>query len=90
MLLFFEHQDNVLLMLPDAAIASALVKVQWGVLAVASSAVVLVVAKRRRSPWAPRRRALLPSVAGSLSGVLYSAWLTSLVIGSPWCLSSGP
>src|SRR6185503_7998632 len=53
------------------------------VLIAASLGVAFVVAERWRSASAPRRRALLPSVSGSLCGVLYAAWLTSLVIESP-------
>jgi signal transduction histidine kinase len=82
-LLFFEHPDNVLLVLPDAEIASALDNVRRGVLIVASLAVAVVVVERWRSASAPRRRALLPSVAGSVCGVLYAANLTTLVVGSP-------
>jgi signal transduction histidine kinase len=83
LLLFFAHPDNLLLVRPDAGIATALEKVQFSVLAVASLGVVLVVAERWHSASAPRRRALLPSVAGSLCGVFYSAWLTTLIVGSP-------
>jgi signal transduction histidine kinase len=82
-LLFLEHDDNVLLVVPDAEIASALDKVQKAVLSVASLVVAFVVAERWRSASAPRRRALLPSVAGSLCGLLYAAWLTSLLVESP-------
>jgi signal transduction histidine kinase len=64
-LLFLEHPDNVLLALPDAGIASALDKVRMGILIIASLAVVVVVAERWRRASAPRRRALLPSVAGA-------------------------
>jgi signal transduction histidine kinase len=82
-LLFLEHPDNVLLALPDAGIASALDKVRMGILIIASLAVVVVVAERWRRASAPRRRALLPSVAGSLCGALYAAWLTCLVLEAP-------
>jgi signal transduction histidine kinase len=82
-LLFVEHPDNLLLVAPDAGIASALGKVQDVVLIVASLAVAGVVGERWRSAPAPRRRALLPSVAGSLCGVLYAANLTTFVVGSP-------
>ncbi len=82
-LLFLEHPDNVLLAVPDAGIASALDKVRMGILIAASVAVVVVVAERWRRASAPRRRALLPSVAGSLCGALYAAWLTCLVLEAP-------
>ena len=92
-LLFVDSADNVLRVLPDAGLASALDKVRMGVLIVASLAVAVVVAARWRSASAPRRRALLPSVGGSLCGVLYAAWLTSLVLEAPvlplvWILNS--
>jgi signal transduction histidine kinase len=83
LMLFLEHEDNLLLMRPDAGIANALTKLQWGVLIVASLGVASVTAARWRSASRPRRRALLPSLAGSLSGVLFAAWLTSLLVESP-------
>jgi signal transduction histidine kinase len=82
-MLFLEHEDNLLLLRPDAGIANALTKVQWAVLIVASLGVAFVTAARWRSASRPRRRALLPSLAGSLSGVLFAAWLTSLLVESP-------
>ena len=82
-MLFLEHEDNLLLVRPDAGIANALTKVQWAVLIVASLGVALVTGVRWRSASRPRRRALLPSLAGSLSGVLFAAWLTSLLVDSP-------
>jgi signal transduction histidine kinase len=82
-LLFLDQPGNVLLVWPDAAFASALDKVRLELLSVAALAVAFVVGARWRAASAPRRRALLPSVAGSLCGVLYAAWLTSVVLGSP-------
>ena len=82
-MLFVEHEDNLLLVRPDAGIANALTKVQWTVLAGAALGVAFVTGVRWRSASRPRRRALLPSLAGSLSGVLFAAWLTSLLVGSP-------
>ena len=82
-LLFFEHPDNLLLVRPDAEIASALDQVRLAVLIVASLAVVFVIGERWRSASAPRRRALLPAVGGSLCAALYAAWGTSLLVDSP-------
>jgi signal transduction histidine kinase len=82
-LLFLEHPDNVLLVAPEAEIASALEDVRKVVLIVASLAVALVVGERWRAASAPLRRALLPSVAGSLCGVLYAVNLTTLLADSP-------
>src|SRR3954470_21483506 len=81
--LFLPDERNLLLVRPDAGIADALVKVQWAVLAVASLGVVAVTVQRWRVASRPRRRALLPSLGGSLSGALYSANLTTLIAGSP-------
>ena len=72
-MLFLEHEDNLLLVRPDAEIASALTDVQRVVLIVASLGVAFVIGARWRSASRPRRRALLPSLAGSLCGVLYAA-----------------
>src|SRR3954452_361696 len=81
--LFLPDERNLLAVWPDAGIADALVKVQWSVLAVASLGVVVVTGHRWRVASRPRRRALLPSLGGSLSGVLYSANLVALIAGSP-------
>jgi len=82
-LLFLPDESNLLLVWPDAGIADALTKLQWAFLAVASLGVVAVTAYRWRVASRPRRRALLPSLGGSLSAVLYSANLTTLIAGSP-------
>ena len=82
-LLFLPDERNLLLVWPDAGIADALTKLQWAVLAIASLGVVVVTVNRWRVASRPRRRALLPSLGGSLSGVLYSANLTTLIVGSP-------
>jgi len=92
-LLFLELEDNVLLVLADAGIASALEKIRTVVAIAASIGVALVVAERWRSASRPRRRALLPSVGGSLCGLLYAANLTTFLLGSPsvlliWFLNS--
>jgi signal transduction histidine kinase len=83
-LLFFEHEDNLLLLVPDAEIAGALEDVRSGLLAAASIAVAVVVAERWHSASAPRRRALLPSLGGSVCGLLYAANLTTFIVGSPF------
>ena len=84
LMLFLEHEDNLLLVWPDAEIASALDKLRMAVLVIASLAVVVVIGERWRSASRPGRRALLPSVGGSLCGALYAAWLTCLIMESPW------
>ncbi len=82
-MLFLEADGNLLLVHPDAGVASALTQVQRAVLIVASLAVACVIGARWSAASRPRRRALLPSLAGSLSGVLFAAWLTSLLVESP-------
>src|SRR3954466_8878914 len=81
--LFLPDERNLLLVWPDAGIADALTKIQWPILAVAALGVAAVTAHRWRVASHPRRRALLPSLGGSLSGVLYAANLTALIAGSP-------
>src|SRR5215208_2110688 len=81
--LFLPDQGNLLLVWPDAGVADVLTKLQWAVLAVASLGVAGVTAHRWRAASRPRRRALLPSLGGSLSAVLYSANLTALIADSP-------
>jgi hypothetical protein len=93
-LLFFDHPDNLLVVRPDAGIASALDKVRFTVLIVAALAVVVVIGERWHSASRPRRRALLPSLGGVLCGLLYAGWLTSLVVEAPvlplvWLLNAG-
>src|SRR3954463_15648266 len=83
LMLFLDQPDNLLLVTPDAGVVSSLTKLQLSVLAVASLAVVVVIGGRWRSASRPRRRALLPSLGGCLCGVLYSAWLTTLIVRSP-------
>jgi signal transduction histidine kinase len=82
-MLFLADEDNLLLVLPDAGVATALADIRFAVLIAGSIAVVLVIGRRWRSASGPRRRALLPSLGGSLCGLMYAAWLTSLLAGSP-------
>jgi signal transduction histidine kinase len=82
-LLFLPDDRNLLVVWPDGDIANALTKIQWAVLAVASLAVAVVIAGRWRAATPPRRRALLPSLGGSLCGVLYAVNLATLIAGSP-------
>src|SRR3954464_7544118 len=78
-LLFLPDERNLLVVWPDAGVADALTKLQYAVLAVASLGVVIVTANRWRVASRPRRRALLPSLGGSLSGALYAANLATLI-----------
>src|SRR3954466_7242908 len=80
--LFLPDERNLLVVWPDAGVANALLKIQWAELAVASLGVVAVTVHRWRVASPPRRRALLPSLGGSLSGLLFSANLVTLIAGS--------
>jgi signal transduction histidine kinase len=82
-MLFLPDDRNLLLISPDADAADAVVKIQWAVLAVASLGVAAVTVHRWHAAAPPRRRALLPSLGGSLSAVLYSANLITLIAGAP-------
>src|SRR3954447_11547522 len=81
--LFLPDERNLLLMWPDAGIAHALTKGQWAILAVAALGGAAVPSPRWSVASRPRRRALRPSLGGSLSGVLYAANLITLIAGSP-------
>jgi hypothetical protein len=82
-LLFLPGEDNVLLAWPDGDVADLLSKIQMAVLAAVSLAVVAVIASRWRSASRPRRRALLPSLAGCLCALLYAVNLTTLILEAP-------
>ena len=82
-LLFYEQDGNLLAAFPNAGIADAVDKGQRSLAGLASVAVAIVVAVRWRAASRPRRRALLPSVAGSAALLLFAALLTNdIVTGS--------
>jgi signal transduction histidine kinase len=82
-MLFLPDDRNLLLLWPDADAAEALTRIQFGLLAVAALAAAAVTVHRWQVSSRPRRRALLPSLGGSLSAVLYAANLTTLIANSP-------
>jgi signal transduction histidine kinase len=82
-LLFYEQDGNLLAAFPNAGVADAVDKGQRSLAGLASVAVAIVVAVRWRAASRPRRRALLPSVAGSAALLLFAALLTNdIVTGS--------
>jgi signal transduction histidine kinase len=82
-LLFYEQDGNLLAAFPNADIADAVDKGQRSLAGLACVAVAVVVAARWRAASRPRRRALLPSVAGSVALLLFAALLTNdLITGS--------
>jgi signal transduction histidine kinase len=82
-LLFLPDENNLLLVSPDAGMASALLKARVALGIVASLAVVLVIAARWRAASRPLRRALLPSLWGAFCAVVYAATLTTFLVDSP-------
>jgi signal transduction histidine kinase len=83
LLLFLPIEGNLLLAWSDPRTAEAINEVQFGALAVAALAVAMLTAQRWREASRPVRRALLPSLAGSLSALLYAVNLTTLIADSP-------
>jgi signal transduction histidine kinase len=70
-----EEGENLLLAFPDEQIAHVLDRTQRGMLVAALTATVLVIAVRWWRATAPRRRALLPSVAGAVTLTLFTTLL---------------
>jgi signal transduction histidine kinase len=73
-MLFVEQPGNVLLAFPSETIYSAVDTTQRGMTIVLCIATCVVIAGRWRAASAPRRRALLPSVAGAACMLMF-VWL---------------
>jgi signal transduction histidine kinase len=83
LMLFAAEDGNLLLAVPDAGVADAVDTAQRALLVAASGVTIAVVAARWRAASPPRRRALLPSVAGAACLLAYAALLVNdLVVGS--------
>src|SRR4051794_14123235 len=84
-MLFSEQADNVLLAFPSERIFGVVDTVQRVTLIVLCLATAAVIGERWRAASAPRRRALLPSVAGAAVLLMFT-WLlvTDLVKGPRW------
>jgi signal transduction histidine kinase len=84
-MLFAEQPGNILLTFPSHDLYSAVDTVQRVMVIVVCLAIATVVARRYRASSSPRRRALLPSVAGAACLLLF-VWLTAtdLVKGPRW------
>jgi hypothetical protein len=75
-MLFVEGEgDNLLLAFPNKGVADVIDTVQRSILIGACLATVLVLGLRWRAASRPRRRALLPTVAGSVVLLIYTALL---------------
>jgi signal transduction histidine kinase len=82
-LMFLEVDGNLLFVLPDARIAAAVDAVQQWLYLPIALAVAAVVATRWLRASRPGRRALLPSVAGSIYLLFFTAVLTAGLVGLP-------
>ena len=81
-MLFAAEDGNLLLAVPDAGVADAVDRAQRTLLVAACGATIAVVVARWRASSPPRRRALLPSVAGAAWLLAYAALLVNDLAGS--------
>jgi signal transduction histidine kinase len=81
-MLFAAEESNLLLVAPDAGVADAIDRAQRMLLVGACGATIAVVAARWHASSPPRRRALLPSVAGAACLMAYAALLVNDLVGS--------
>jgi signal transduction histidine kinase len=82
-LLFLEQDGNVLLAFPDSGIAGGVDKAQRALSGVACAFTIVLIALQWHAASRPRRRALLPSVAGAGALALFAALVTNdLVTGT--------
>jgi signal transduction histidine kinase len=79
---FLDAHDNVFSAFPDAGIANVVDKTQRSLVAVACLGTIVVVAVRWRAASPARRRALLPSVAGSVALGLFVSLLVNDLVGT--------
>jgi signal transduction histidine kinase len=77
---FHEEDGNLLAVFPQPDVADAIDKTQRSLLIGACAVTALVVAMRWRGASPPRRRALLPSVAGAICLLLFAALLLNDVV----------
>jgi signal transduction histidine kinase len=73
-------EDNLLLAFPDPAIADMIDTTQRSILIAACAGTVLVLGARWSATSGPRRRALLPTLAGSFVLLIYTALLINDVV----------
>jgi signal transduction histidine kinase len=81
-LLFLEEEGNVLTSFPNADIANVIDKVQRSMVLIGCVGTAFVVAARWRAASPPRRRALLPSVAGCVALLLFASLLANDLLGT--------
>jgi signal transduction histidine kinase len=81
-MLFLDDPGNVVALLPDAGIASAVDTTQRVLTLLGCAGTVGAIAWRWRAASPPRRRALLPSVAGAVALALFASLLINDLIGT--------
>jgi len=79
-MLFLEEDGNLLAAFPDEQVAHELDRAQRILLSAASVGTVVVLVVRWRAATAPRRRALLPTLAGGFVLLLFTALLLNDLI----------
>ena len=79
-MLFWEQPGNLLAIFPDAAIDGAIDKAQRALAAIAAVATATVLAVRWKAASRPRRRAMLPSMAGAFALLLFASVLVNDVV----------
>ena len=89
-MLFWEQPGNVLAIFPDAAIDDAIDKAQRLLAALAALAIVTVLAVRWKAASGPRRRAMLPSMAGAFALLLFAAVLVNDLVTTQRSASPEP
>ena len=76
-LLFWERPGNLLAIFPNAAIADVIDKTQRSLAAFAALATTTVLAVRWKAASQPRRRAMLPSIAGGFALLMFASLLVN-------------
>src|SRR4051794_2162577 len=81
-MLFLEQDGNVLVAFPNEAIANVIDKLQRSLVLLGCLGTILVVGARWRAASPARRRALLPSVAGGVTLLLFASLLANDLLGT--------
>jgi signal transduction histidine kinase len=81
-LLFLEQEGNILMAFPNEDIENTIDKVQRSLVLLGCVATCAVVLARWRAASRPRRRALLPSVAGCVALFLFASVLANDLVGT--------
>jgi signal transduction histidine kinase len=79
-MLFAEEEGNLLVAFPDADVAHVIDRTQRGMLVFLCAVTVVVIVVRWWRTTGPRRRALLPSLAGAFAMLLFAALLVNDIV----------